>query len=250
MKETKPWFEVWFDTNEYHTLYGHRDEKEAYSFIETLIENLKFSPCKVLDAGCGSGRHVFAWAEHGFDAHGFDLSKNSIFLANKNAEGIINASFSVLDLRKLKDNIESQGKYDIVTNLFTTFGYFPNENDHLDVVEGFSKALKNGGILVLDYINTEYSKKRMVNSESQIKDRIEFHIKRKFENGFFKKSISYTKPNGSTELHTELVKAWDSDELSELLYSVGLQVKIIKGDYDFSEYHNDSPRMILIAEKK
>ena len=29
MKETKPWFEVWFDTNEYHVLYGHRDEKEA-----------------------------------------------------------------------------------------------------------------------------------------------------------------------------------------------------------------------------
>ena len=250
MKEIKPWFEVWFDTIEYHTLYGHRDEKEAYSFIESLIENLSCSPCKVLDAGCGTGRHVFAWAKHGFDTHGFDLSKNSIFLAKKNAELIDNASFSVLDLRKLKDNIECHGKYDIVTNLFTSFGYFPNENDHSDVVEGFAKALKNGGVLVMDYINTEYSKKRMVSSETQIRDRIEFHIERKFENGFFKKSISYTKLNGSNELHTELVKAWDSDELSELLFSVGLHVKTIKGDYDFSEYHYDSPRMILIAEKK
>ena len=250
MKETKPWFEVWFDTNEYHTLYGHRDEKEAFSFIKSLVENLKFSPCKVLDAGCGSGRHVFAWAEHGFDAHGFDLSQNSISKANKRVEGVDNVSFSVLDLRKLKDNIESAGKYDIVTNLFTSFGYFPNETDHSDVVEGFSKALKYGGVLVLDYINAEYSKKRMVSSETQIRDGIEFHIERKFENGFFKKSICYTKLNGSNELHTELVKAWDSDELSELLFSVGLHVKTIKGDYDFSEYHYDSPRMILIAEKK
>lgn len=249
MKETKPWFEVWFDTNEYHTLYGHRDENEAYCFIEALIENLKFSPCKVLDAGCGSGRHVFAWAEHGFDAHGFDLSQNSIFLANERAEGIENASFSVLDLRKLKDQVESQEKYDIVTNLFTSFGYFPNENDHSDVVEGFSKALKSGGVLVLDYINSEYSKKRMVSSETQIRDRIEFHIERKFEKGFFKKSISYTMPNGRNEFYTELVKAWDSHELSELLSSVGLHVKTIKGNYDFSKYHKDSPRMILIAEK-
>ncbi len=250
MKETKPWFEVWFDTNEYHTLYGHRDEKEAFSFIESLIENLKFTPCKVLDAGCGSGRHVFAWAEHGFDAHGFDLSQNSISIANKSAEGIDNASFSLLDLRKLKDHLVSHGRYDIVTNLFTSFGYFPNKNDHSDVVEGFSKALKSGGILVLDYINTEYSKKRMVSSEIQIRDGIKFHIERKFENGFFKKSICYTKTNGRNELHNELVKAWDSVELSELLSSVDLDVKIIKGDYDFSKYHDDSPRMILIAEKK
>jgi len=250
MKETKPWFEVWFDTNEYHTLYGHRDEKEAYSFIKSLVENLKLSPCKVLDAGCGSGRHVFAWAEHGFDARGFDLSQNSISIANERAEGVDNASFSVLDLRKLKDNTESAGKYDIVTNLFTSFGYFPNETDHSDVIEGFSKALKYGGVLVLDYINTEYSKKRMVCSETQIRDGIKFHIERKFENGFFKKSISYTKPNGSKKIHIEIVKAWDSDELSELLSSEGLHVKTIKGDYDFSAYHNDSPRMILIAEKK
>ena len=90
----------------------------------------------------------------------------------------------------------------------------------------------------------------MVSSENQIRGGIKFHIERKFENGFFKKSISYTKPNGSIEFHTELVKAWDSDELSELLSSVGLHVKTIKGNYDFSSYHNDTPRMIIIAEKK
>ena len=77
-----------------------------------------------------------------------------------------------------------------------------------------------------------------------------FFYRLKFENGLFKKSISYTLPNGCNELQTEHVKAWDSMELSELLSSVGLHVKTIKGDYDFSEYHDDSPRMILIAEKK
>ena len=85
--------------------------------------------------------------------------------------------------------------------------------------------------------------------EKEARNRLKY-VDELFENGFFQKSISYTKPNGSNELHIELVKAWNSDELSKLLFSVGLHVKTIKGDYDFSEYHNDSPRMILIAEKK
>ena len=45
------------------------------------------------------------------------------------------------------------------------------------------------------------------------------------------------------------MKAWSVSELSELLSSEGLQVKSVVGDYDFSEYSDDTPRMILIAEK-
>tara|TARA_Y100001954_G_C15809993_1_gene604662 strand:- start:2589 stop:3341 length:753 start_codon:yes stop_codon:yes gene_type:complete len=250
MKETKPWFEVWFDTNEYHVLYGHRDEKEANIFIEALIQNLQLTPCKVLDTCCGSGRHVFSWANHGFDAHGFDLSQNSISKANARGKSIKNVSFSNLDLRKLKDHIESKESYDIVTNLFTSFGYFQNENDHSDVIKGFLYVLKSGGILILDYINSAFSKKNMIASEIQIRNDIEFHIERKFKNGFFMKSVSYTKSNGRKEIHTELVKSWESNDLCELLSSLGFKVKTIKGDYDFSEYHDESPRMIIIAEKQ
>ena len=79
----------------------------------------------------------------GFQAHGFDLSPNSINLAIKTAyEQNLDSKFSVLDLRKLKDQKGFKNQYDIVTNLFTSFGYFPNESEHIDVVEGFAYTLK------------------------------------------------------------------------------------------------------------
>ena len=62
MKGTKEWFETWFDTNEYHALYGHRDSKEADDFVKKLIDRFQLQPCNVLDAGCGAGRHVHSWA--------------------------------------------------------------------------------------------------------------------------------------------------------------------------------------------
>ena len=47
------WFALWFNTREYHTLYGHRDENEAREFINNLISKFFPNPCRVLDAGCG-----------------------------------------------------------------------------------------------------------------------------------------------------------------------------------------------------
>ena len=102
----------------------------------------------------------------------------------------------------------------------------------------------------LDYINTPYSEKRLVSSEVQTKANLSFSIKREIKDGFFTKSITYSLEGEAPQTHTELVKAWSSEGLTELLSSVGLQVNSIFGDYNLNDYHADSPRMILIAEKK
>ena len=253
MKGTKEWFATWFDTDEYHTLYGDRDTKEAEDFVNKLIEYFELKPpCKILDAGCGAGRHVHSWAQQGFEAVGFDLSSNSIEKARKRAEelNLLNAQFEVHDLRKFYELEKWQERFQIVTNLFTSFGYFPEEADHIDVVRGFSQSLELGGVLILDYINTPYSAKRLVPSEVQTVESINFNIKREVKDGFFTKSISFSHSGQPAQTHTELVKAWSTEDLIELLSSVGLHVKLVFGDYKLNIYHEDSPRMILIAEKK
>ena len=252
MRETNEWFALWFNTPEYHTLYGHRDEDEARVFIENLIKEFFPFPSTVLDAGCGAGRHVHSWALNGYDAVGFDLSINSIESAIARAEelGVSDkTSFKVLDLRDLKDSVDYKSSFDIVTNLFTSFGYFPKKQDHIDVLKGFSHALKKGGTLVFDYLNATYSADRIVTSEVITRSNIQFCISRKLENGFFKKTISYLNNDGKHETHTELVQAWTLQELTDLLISLGLQVKTVFGDYDLSEYQSDSPRLLIIAEK-
>lgn len=41
---------------------------------------------KVLDLGCGAGRHAMFLAENGFEAYGIDISENAILEAKKRAQ--------------------------------------------------------------------------------------------------------------------------------------------------------------------
>ena len=73
------WFKHWFDSSFYHQLYANRDEKEAAAFIDELINELEpAADSRMLDLGCGSGRHSKYLASKGFDVTGIDLAASSV----------------------------------------------------------------------------------------------------------------------------------------------------------------------------
>src|SRR5215471_16353092 len=79
-----PWFKIWFDSPYYHKLYTHRSEEEARDFIDELIPVLHpESNARMLDVGCGAGRHCKQLAAKGFDVTGIDLALSSIRQAKK-----------------------------------------------------------------------------------------------------------------------------------------------------------------------
>ena len=79
----KGWFSDWFNSSYYHTLYQHRDDTEAFQFIDNLLAYLKPLPhATMLDIACGKGRHSKALFDAGFDVTGIDLSPASIEAAS------------------------------------------------------------------------------------------------------------------------------------------------------------------------
>src|SRR5215813_4906950 len=81
------WFKHWFDSSFYHKLYANRDDTEAAGFIDELIKELQPAPLsRMLDLGCGNGRHSKYLAAKGFDVTGMDLAASSISAA-KRSEG-------------------------------------------------------------------------------------------------------------------------------------------------------------------
>src|SRR5690606_2813950 len=124
MQETKKtWFSNWFDTPFYHILYKDRDYDEAQLYIDNITEYLNLQEnAKILDLACGRGRHSVYLNKLGYHVTGSDLSKNSIEFAKKFGNDTLN--FIVKDMRE-----PSEQKYDAVFNLFTSFGYFENEED-------------------------------------------------------------------------------------------------------------------------
>ena len=240
------WFATWFDSPAYHVLYGNRDHEEALHFVENLDSIVSSEVDKVLDVGCGAGRHVVAWEKLGYNACGFDLSPESIKRAKSKTT---KSEFRVLDMRDLKNQTEWKGEFDLISNLFTSFGYFSKDEEHKSVLDGFTHALKPGGLLILDYLNVPYSKARLVPSEVVNIKGYTFMIERQLTDGFFQKYISIKSPEGKDLQFIEQVKAWSSDDLKALLLDVNLQPEKIYGNYDLGHFSEDSPRCIIVARK-
>ena len=245
-KTDPEWFKPWFNTEAYHVLYGHRSESEARDAVSVLCsQGVLGQPGRVLDAGCGAGRHARALAKEGWSVVAFDLSDASIQEAR--ALQSPNTSFHCLDLRDLRAQAEWHASFDVVTNFFTSLGYFDDDAEHDAVVEGFVSALKPGGKLLVDFLNVPQVEAQLVPSESVSKNGVTFQIHRRIHAGWIEKSIQF-EWEGSPQHHVERVRALDHVHLTELLARFGLVVRHKWGDYALNDWTPSSPRCMILAE--
>lgn len=241
--ETK-WFESWFDTPYYHILYKNRDKDEAALFIDNLFEH--FHPEKyatLLDIACGRGRHAKYMSDKGFDTTGIDLSEASIAYAKRFENDRLH--FHVQDMReKYCSNC-----FDYAFNLFTSFGYFETQKEHLDALKVFNNALKPGGIFVLDYFNSVKAINELIPEEIKTEDGIEFKITKELANKKIYKTIEF-EADGQHHKHVEEVFAFDNNDFREMLKMSNFTVIEEFGDYHFHDFdETKSPRLILICKK-
>lgn len=239
-----PWFASWFDSNFYHTLYQHRDETEAERFIQSLVAHLSPAPgTRVLDLACGRGRHARQLHSLGMQVLGVDLSPASIADANKEAKDGL--AFKVQDMRD-----PFPGKFGLILNLFTSFGYFENTSDNRKVLENVAEALEPNGVFVLDFMNVEKVLRNLVPAESKEMDGVFFEISRALEDGVIVKRI-HVNDNGMHEDYAERVQALGRDELEEMMMAAGLELTETWGGYDgaaFDPAHSD--RLVMFARHK
>lgn len=242
------WFEEWFDSPLYERLYASRDEKEAKRLINFLEKTLQLNRCsRILDLGCGRGRHALNLAEKGYNVKGIDLSRRAIDTARSKAKmrGLKNVGFHVRDMR-----IPLPETFDAVVNLFTTFGYFPSEEENKKVLDSVVKMLKKDGIFVLDYLNAETIRDDFDPAESGIfKDGIEYSIRRYIKNGAIRKDIEFygDRLNG-VRRYTEHVKLYTLEWFEREFSERGLKIDHIYGGYDGKPFDPEqSNRLLLIS---
>ncbi len=242
MTQKQEWFEEWFDTEYYHILYQDRNDDEAQLFMRNLITYLELSShSKILDLPCGKGRHAVFLNSLGYDVIGADLSENSINYANQFTNESLH--FEVHDMRK-----EFTTKFDAIFNLFTSFGYFDDEETNIKVLQNLKKGLKKGGVLVIDFMNVMYVKQHHIKEETIIKNNIEFTITRSVTDKFIVKDIHFT-ADGRIHHFTERVKYLPLTTLKEYLKKANLKLKHAFGEYSLTDFDSEnSSRLILILE--
>lgn len=238
------WFATWFDSPYYHLLYKNRDEKEAQVFIDNLIEKLQLKKgSKLIDIACGKGRHATYFNKKGMNVVGVDLSPNSIASAKQNENN--NLQFSVHDMRE----VYKENHFDIVTNLFTSFGYFENKDDEQKAINAMAENLKSDGVLIIDFMNIKKIIANLISSEKKTIDGITFNIKRSVQNNHIIKDIEIIDDN-ETQHFQEKVKAITLADFSVFVSNVGLNIIDIFGNYKLDDFDATiSDRLILICKK-
>lgn len=121
----------------------HKEAEQIQSFLEKYGVGIK----RIINFGCGTGRHDIEFVKRGYKCTGIDISSLMIEIARENAkrENIV-MDFSVADIR----TYEPREKYDAVISLFHVMSY---QNKNADILETFQtarKALDRGGVFIFD----------------------------------------------------------------------------------------------------
>lgn len=244
----KGWFSDWFNSSYYHALYQHRDDSEALQFIHNLLAYLKPKPhATMLDIACGKGRHSKALFDAGFDVVGIDLSPASIGAASvMQTNGL---SFSCHDMRETF----RQNYFDYAFNFFTSFGYFNTDQEHQLAIHAMSNNLKEGGTLVLDYLNIGAVDPALdIATETQI-DGFNFQIKKWQDHLFLYKEIKVQDAFSHEALGVfeEKVRKYSLEDFRAFMQKAGLNIVATFGNYQLDSYAPESAeRLIIVAQKQ
>ena len=242
----REWFKKWFN-DEYLRLYGHRDRQEAEFFADYLIESgwIRKND-RILDAGCGAGRHLKCFLGQDIDAYGIDLSADllSEFRRQSGEPGtgrIVRGDIRYLPFGRT---------FDSVLSLFTGFGYF-SDVENREVIAGFHSILKRGGRILIDVFNPGKTISELVKySQKVIEDRvIDEYRDYCAEEKRINKRIVIVK-NGDRQEYHESVRCYNADDFRDLFKQTDFKIVKIIGDYSGWDYNEDSNRLIIMGEKK
>ncbi len=238
------WFANWFNTPYYHILYKDRDFAEAETFIRNLTLALQLpSASKIIDLACGKGRHSIFLNQLGYDVLGVDLSEESI-LHNKAFENET-LTFKVHDMRCALYPEVAEEKADVVFNLFTSFGYFDEDEEDRQVFSSVKNALKEQGIFILDFLNERFVKNTLVKETIINKGGIDFTIRKRIEGDHVIKDIIF-EDKGEHFHFYEKVKLHTQEEIQKLAKEGGFEVQKVWGNYQLEDFNlENSPRCIF-----
>ena len=223
---------------------------ETAEEVEFICEALELMQgATVLDLCCGQGRHGQLLADRGMKVVGLDSSRFLLAEAQKNGS----SSQSRLHLVEGDTrHIPLKPVCDAVINLFTSFGFF-EDNENKRIITAVVASLKPGGKFLLEHWNPyvvlqlNQTRNWWWMSESLLAlAEVEYDP----ASGWLSDHRTVIDlSTGAVRESVNRIRFYFPTELEEMLASAGLKVRAMYGDFDYSPFLTESRRLITIAEK-
>ena len=129
--------------------YKDKDYKSEARQVDSLLRKYGNNVKRIINFGCGTGKHDIELAGMGYQCMGIDMSRMMVDIAEDNAAGNgkrENICFSVADIRNYKPNKQ----FDAVISLFHVMSYQNTNSDIMSAFRSARAALGNGGIFLFD----------------------------------------------------------------------------------------------------
>lgn len=228
----------------YLECYAHRDDTAAQSEARCAFALLgAASGARLLDVGCGAGRHVRAFAGLGAWVVGVDLSADLVV----EAIGAGDARYIQCDVRSLPLRDAS---FDHAVSLFTSFGYFDDDGDRAHLAE-IRRVLRPRGTFVIDFLNPSHVIASLVPTSARTVGLYEIQESRFLRNGRVEKEVAvHDTAAGTTRKWMESVRLYGRKDLETLLEGAGLRVTSVHGNLAGEPWNDASERLVLAAVTK
>jgi SAM-dependent methyltransferase len=247
---------TWYDQDNFWetfrpTLFSEQRWGAAPTEVDHLLALLNLeSDAPVLDLCCGPGRHSLELARRGFHVTGVDRTASYLEAARQqaSAEGL-EVEFVQEDMRRFV----RPGAFDAAINLFTSFGYFEDPAQDLQVAKNLYTSLKPGGKLVIEMMGKEVLARIFQPRDWFWLDEEEGVImleERKLSQGWGWIESTWTLLRSSErQTHTVSHRLYAGTELAALLRQAGFSSVELFGGLEGVLYDQRARRLVALAEK-
>jgi SAM-dependent methyltransferase len=245
------WYEEFFDERYlrfYPVLRRHPVAPEEAALV---LRMLGLEPGqRLLDLGCGTGRHSVALAQLGLEVVGLDLSEALLARARASAA---EAGVEVTWLRRDMRDLDDLDPFDACVSLYTAFGFFGDEEDQ-EVLRQVAAALRPGGRLLLDLTNHLGYLRRFPAEVWRETDEAVTRERNRYDalgGVLITARTAFLKQGGAVELPESRVRAYLPHEVQAMLRRAGFALERLLGalaeDAPFS--WADSPNQVYLCRR-
>ena len=243
----------WFDDDDfweelYPVLFSEERFAEAPEEIENVLRLTEPVGRNALDLCCGAGRSSIALARAGFQVTGVDRTAYFLEKARARADAArIEIEWVQMDIR---DFVRVEA-FDLILNMFTSFGYFDDKEEDLKVLGNIFASLRSGGVFLIDVMGKERLAKILQRTTSEVLPDGARLIQRHeiFDDWTRIRNEWILVREGRARSFTFHHTVYSGQELKDRMERVGFRDIRLFGNLAGDEYGPDASRLVAVGRK-
>jgi SAM-dependent methyltransferase len=243
----------WFDNDSfwrelYPFMFPAKRIADATEHVAKALALTKPKGKSALDLCCGPGRCSLALATKGFSVTGVDKTR---FLLGKARAKARAARLKIEWIHQDMRDFVRPGCYALVLSMFTSFGYFDDKQEDLQILQNIFTCLQPGGACLIEVLGKEHLARILQPTISTVMPDGTILVERHeiFDDWTRVRNEWILIRNGRAKCFKFHHTIYSGEELRDRLHRAGFANVTLYGNLDGDDYGPNAERLIAVARK-